>query len=112
MSKCVFCSIVSGDIPSSRVFENSDFVAFHDIHPAAAIHIIVVPRVHTQNIAEFSASSNANFLGAISETAATLQHNGYRVIFNTGEDAGQTEFHVHAHILAGEPLAAMNGNVN
>ncbi|MFZ9309250.1 MAG: HIT domain-containing protein [Candidatus Nanopelagicales bacterium] len=112
MSVCVFCRIVSGEIPSSKVFENDDFVAFHDINPVAPIHVIVVPKVHTKDIAEFSNSSNTNYLVAISETAATFDHNGYRVIFNTGKDAGQTEFHVHAHILAGEPLSAMNGKVH
>lgn len=112
MSDCVFCRIVSGEIPSSRVFENDDFVAFHDINPVAPIHVIVVPKVHAKDITEFSNSSNTNYLAAISETAATFEHNGYRVIFNTGKDAGQTEFHVHAHILAGEPLSAMNGKVH
>lgn len=112
MSACVFCSIVAGDIPSSKVFENGDFLAFHDIQPVAPIHVIVVPKVHSSDIDEFTKTSNANFLAAIAATASLFQHKGYRVIFNTGNDAGQTEFHVHAHILAGERLSAMNGTVN
>lgn len=112
MSVCVFCSIVAGDIPSSQVFENEDFLAFHDIQPVAPIHVIVVPKVHSPNVAEFAQTSNADFLAAIAQTASLFEHNGYRVIFNTGSDAGQTEFHVHAHILAGERLSAMNGIVD
>lgn len=112
MSECVFCSIVAGDIPATKVFEDNDFVAFHDIQPVAPIHVVVVPKVHSSNIAEFSQTSNANFLAAIAETASQFEHNGYRVIFNTDSDAGQTVFHVHAHILAGERLSAMNGTVN
>ena len=93
------------------VFENEDFIAFNDIQPVAPIHIVVVPKVHDSNLSEFAVNSRANFLDAISLTAKTFSHNGYRVIFNTGSDAGQTVFHVHAHILAGERLSGLNGNV-
>lgn len=112
MSGCVFCSIVAGDIPASKVYESPEFVAFYDIQPVAPIHIIVVPKVHSANLAEFAETSEANYLAAIAQTVQGIEHNGYRVIFNTGSDAGQTEFHVHAHILAGERLSPMNGSVD
>ncbi len=108
MNSCVFCSIVTGDVPASKAYENTEFLAFHDIQPVAPIHVVVIPKVHVGNVAEFAKSSEANFLEAIAETASTFNHNGYRVIFNTGADAGQSVFHVHAHILAGERLSAMN----
>lgn len=110
MEDCVFCSIAQGKIPSTKVYEDDDFFAFKDINPVAPVHVLVIPKKHIANIAsltEDDAAVAGKMLFAIQKVAKELglDSDGYRVVFNTGEKAGQTVFHMHAHILGGRELA-------
>jgi histidine triad (HIT) family protein len=103
MSDCIFCKIVAGEIPSRKVAENEHALAFHDINPEQPVHILVVPKKHYSDIADLSLndSTNAAQLMNFAATVANDNTNGhFRLQFNTGELAGQTVFHVHAHILS------------
>jgi histidine triad (HIT) family protein len=107
---CLFCRIVSGDIPSSRVFEDDQLVAFNDINPQAPMHVLVVPRKHIASLNDL-ASSDAALVGAMLMRAAAIakergvDQSGYRTVFNCNADAGQTVFHLHLHVLGGRRMA-------
>ena len=113
MSDCLFCKVVTGDIPSTTVSVTDRTVAFRDIAPQAPVHVLVVPKEHLANVAELGA--RPDLLEAVvthaAEVAAAegLVDRGWRLLFNTGAHAGQTVFHVHAHVLGGEPLGALRG---
>jgi histidine triad (HIT) family protein len=108
--ECLFCSIVTGEIPAEKVVESERTVAFRDINPQAPVHVLVVPREHYPDLAAVAAAA-----GGLLEEIATQAHrvavtlgvadSGYRVVFNTGPDAGQTVAHAHAHVLGGRPMA-------
>ncbi|MGP5918582.1 histidine triad nucleotide-binding protein [Brachybacterium alimentarium] len=104
---CLFCRIVAGEIPSERVHEDDQVIAFKDLHPQAAVHVLVVPREHRRDVRELA--ERPELLGHVAsvaeDIASDLGDGDFRLIFNTGESAGQTVFHVHAHVLAGGPLA-------
>ena len=105
MTNCIFCGIVSGYIPASRVFEDEDVVAFADIHPAAPTHVLVVPRRHIATLDD-AAETDAGLLGKMLWTARRVAADhgladGYRVIMNVQEGAGQSVFHLHLHVLGG-----------
>lgn len=104
---CLFCRIVDCEVPSEKVYEDATTYAFKDINPKAKVHVLVVPREHYRNVDEL-AKADAQLLAHMVEVAQTIadrEYDGaYRLIFNTGEEAGQTVFHVHAHVLTGEPL--------
>ncbi|MCG7426581.1 HIT domain-containing protein [Helcobacillus massiliensis] len=104
---CVFCRIIAGDIPSDRVYEDEDVIAFKDLNPAAPVHVLVVPRKHVPNVVALSAEPA--LLAAVASAAGTVaqqEANGdFRFVFNTGETAGQTVFHVHGHVLAGTDMS-------
>ncbi|MCI1833096.1 MAG: histidine triad nucleotide-binding protein [Bifidobacterium sp.] len=104
---CLFCKIVRGEIPSTKVYEDDTTYAFRDIHPKARVHVLIVPRRHYANAAEL-ASKDPQELAHIVQVAQHIAddafHGSYRLIFNTGLDAGQSVFHVHAHVLTGETL--------
>jgi histidine triad (HIT) family protein len=101
---CLFCSIVEGKIPASKVLENDSVLAFDDINPQAPTHVLVIPKAHFENAAELAAS-DAQTLGELFVVARKIADDrsltGYRTIFNTGADAGQTVFHAHLHLLGG-----------
>ncbi len=103
---CIFCKIISGDLPSSRVFEDDICVAFNDIHPQAPTHILVVPREHIDSL-EKAKQKHKETLGHLLLTAAEIARDkgiserGYRVVINTNADGGQTVFHLHVHLLGG-----------
>jgi histidine triad (HIT) family protein len=126
---CIFCKIAAGTIPSQKVYEDADFYAFRDIHPAAPIHVLVIPRKHVPSLSSCT-SEDAVWLGKMmaliaqlakqlgcaytdatsdaSDARANHGANGFRTVINTGPDGGQEVYHVHAHILAGErPWARM-----
>ncbi len=107
-SDCLFCRIVAGDIPSTQVLNNDHVLAFRDIAPQAPVHIVVIPKAHFANIVELGAgdATQAGELMAAISTIATQEDlaDGFRVVFNTGSDGGQTVEHVHAHVLAGRSL--------
>lgn len=108
MENCLFCKIITGDIPSSKVYEDEYVYAFRDINPQAPVHILVVPKEHiccANAVNESNSSLVAKVFEAIPKIAdAEGLTNGYRVINNCGEDGGQTVMHLHFHILGGKPL--------
>ncbi|GAB3674732.1 histidine triad nucleotide-binding protein [Actinocorallia lasiicapitis] len=102
---CLFCKIINGDVPAERVLESEHALAFRDINPAAPVHVLVVPKAHYANLAELGAdpvatAAVATLAGEVAQ-AEGVAETGYRVVFNTGRDASQTVFHVHAHVLGG-----------
>lgn len=109
---CIFCKIVSGEIPSKKVYEDDQVYAFHDIAPAAPVHILIVPKLHVMAGADEAEQQNAGIFGHIFIAIARIAKqqrlgSGYRVVTNVGEDAGQTLPHLHFHILAGAQLGKM-----
>ena len=109
MSNCLFCKIIAGDIPSTKVYEDDTVLAFRDIAPQAPTHILVIPKAHIGSVAEVSAENSAVVAHIFEVIAAIAKaeglENGYRVVSNCGEDAGQTVHHLHFHILGGKKLA-------
>ena len=105
---CVFCKIAAGEIPSQKVYEDDRVLAFKDLHPVAKVHVLVIPKKHYRDVWEVAAA-DPDLLAHIVEVAqgiARKEYNGsYRLVFNTGLDAGQTVFHAHAHVLTGERMA-------
>lgn len=105
---CLFCKIINGDIPSSKVYEDDAVYAFKDINPNAAVHVLVVPKQHIDSIDcvnESNLDAVSKVINAIPRVAAVCGlTNGYRVITNVGEDGGQSVKHLHFHILGGEKL--------
>ena len=106
---CLFCKIIAGEIPSTKVYEDEKILAFRDIAPQAPTHILVVPKEHIADcnaVTEENAAVVAHIFAAIPRIAkAEGLENGYRVVSNCGEDAGQTVQHLHFHILGGKKLA-------
>lgn len=105
---CLFCKIIAGEIPSSKVYEDDKVLAFKDINPNAAVHVLVIPKEHIDSVDcvnERNIVSVAKVIEAIPVVAkACGLENGYRVITNVGEDGGQSVKHLHFHILGGEKL--------
>ena len=108
MENCLFCKIVAGVIPSTKVYEDEQVLAFRDINPMAPTHILVIPKTHIGSVAEINAQ-NSGVVAHIFEVIPTIAaaeglENGYRVVSNCGPDAGQTVHHLHLHILGGREL--------
>lgn len=107
---CLFCRIVSGEIPAKKVFEDDELVAFEDINPQAPLHVLVVPRAHVATLNDLG-HGHDRLVGAMVRRAAAIASErgvaarGYRTVFNCNADAGQTVFHIHLHVLGGRPLA-------
>ncbi len=107
MEDCVFCKIIKGEIPSNKVYEDDDILAFKDIKPAAPIHILVIPKKHVKSLNEIDdAQLISKIMFAVKNIAKELgfANEGYRVINNCGENGGQAVPHLHFHILAGTKL--------
>ena len=109
MAECLFCAIVAGEIPATKVLETDLILAFRDINPQAPTHILVIPQAHYPDVAALAAA-DAALLGEVIDAARQVAADegvaeaGYRVVFNTGVQAGQTVPHVHGHVLGGRPL--------
>ena len=108
MSDCIFCKIAEGNIPSTKVYEDEMSLAFRDIAPMAPTHILVIPKEHISGISGIN-ESNAALAGhclavAAKVAAAEGLENGYRIVSNCGDDAGQTVHHLHFHILGGKQM--------
>lgn len=105
MDNCIFCKIIKGEIPSTKVYENEYVYAFRDINPVAPVHILVIPKEHISSADEITGENSvavAKVFEAIAEIAKQLGlKDGYRVVNNCGENAGQTVFHMHFHLIAG-----------
>jgi histidine triad (HIT) family protein len=104
---CIFCRIAKGDIPATKVAENDHALAFRDVNPQAPVHILVIPKVHIVSMAE---TDDPTLLGALLHLAVQvakaegLAEQGYRTVINTGQNGGQTVYHLHAHILGGRHM--------
>ena len=105
---CLFCKIIAGDIPSTKVYEDDTVLAFRDIAPQAPTHILVIPKTHIASVAEITAENSAvvaHIFEVIAKVAAQEGlTEGYRVVSNCGDHAGQTVHHLHFHILGGRQL--------
>lgn len=105
---CIFCKIAAGEIPSTKVLEDDDFLAFHDLNAQAPIHVLVIPKQHIVSIAD--EAGDAALLGGVLERARQvarqldLEERGYRVVFNIGNEGGQAVPHLHAHVLGGRQM--------
>ena len=106
---CIFCRIASGEVPSTRVYEDETCVAFNDLSPQAPTHILVIPRRHVDSL-DKAGEDDRDVLGRLLLAAANIAREkgfsdaGYRVVVNTNADGGQTVFHLHLHLLAGRPF--------
>jgi histidine triad (HIT) family protein len=106
---CIFCEIAEGRRPSRRVYEDADLVAFHDLHPQAPLHVLLVPRRHVSSLLDVGAGDEA-LLGALVRRAreiareAGLDERGFRLVMNCGDDAGYSVHHIHLHLLGGRAL--------
>ena len=109
MDDCVFCKIIKGDIPSKKVYEDDDILAFYDINPIAKVHVLVIPKKHITSLLELKEEDKDllfhifNKINEIAEIVGVAK-TGFRVISNVGEDSGQAVKHLHFHILGGEKL--------
>lgn len=109
MEDCLFCKIINKEIPANIVFENENILAFEDIEPQAPIHLLIIPKKHIATINDIEPQDKnicGDILLAAKEIANTMNvdSSGFRIIFNTNEDAGQTVFHIHMHFLAGRKM--------
>ena len=106
---CIFCKIVAGDIPATKIYEDDICIAFNDLSPQAPTHILIIPRDHVDSLDKVK-DNHRQTLGHLLLTAADIAResgfaeNGYRVVINTNSDGGQTVFHLHVHLLAGRPF--------
>jgi len=105
---CIFCKIAAGDIPSKKVHENDELIAFHDLNPQAPVHVLVVPKKHIATLNDATDEDRAllgNILLEIPQIAKTLNvESDYRVVNNCGALAGQSVFHIHFHLLSGRAM--------
>lgn len=107
--KCLFCRIAAGEISAKKVHEDDDVVAFHDINPQAPTHVLVIPRHHIATLDALTDADTATIGTAMVKASRIarelrLEQDGYRVVINNGEGAGQTVFHIHIHLLGGRRL--------
>ena len=109
MNECLFCRIVRKEIPASVIYEDEDVLVFNDINPQAPLHALVIPKRHIATLNDLSPQDDALAGQMIRRAAAIARDQGYgdrgfRTVFNTNADAGQTVFHIHVHVLAGRGL--------
>ncbi len=106
---CIFCKIIAGEIPSTQVYQDEQVTAFHDIHPVAPTHILIIPNKHIPAINDL-APGDEQLVGHLFTTAkelagqAGITESGYRLIINTGPDGGQEVFHLHLHLIGGQKM--------
>jgi len=112
MSDCLFCKIIAGDIPSSKVYEDDQIFVFKDINPKAAVHLLVIPKIHLDSLDDLKIEHQsliAHMMLKLPELARSQGlDNGFRTIINTGPDGGQEVGHLHIHILGGKGLPGFN----
>lgn len=112
MSDCIFCKIIKGDIPSTNVYKDEHVTAFRDINPAAPTHILIVPNKHIESV-NMLIPDDEPLIGKLFASAKLLAaqegiaNSGYRLVVNTGAEAGQTVFHLHLHLLGGRAMRAL-----
>lgn len=108
MENCLFCKIINGEIPSEKVYEDEEILAFKDIHPKAPVHILVIPKKHIASAIEIEEQDEA-LIGKMFIVIKKLAkefglENGYRIVNNCGSDGGQEVMHLHLHLLGGKKL--------
>lgn len=109
MEDCIFCKIIKGEIPSEKVYEDGEVLAFKDIQPAAPIHVLIIPKKHITNLMEVS-EEDSELMGRIVEAIQKIAkqlgiaEKGFRIISNCGPDSGQEVMHLHFHLLAGRTM--------
>lgn len=109
MQDCIFCKIIKGEIPCSKVYEDDKVLAFNDINPQAPVHVLIVPKTHVQSIMDMNLDEY-QIIGHVFNVASKLakelhvDEKGFRIVNNIGEDGGQTVPHVHFHLLGGRSL--------
>ncbi len=119
MSDCLFCKIIAGEIPSQKVYEDEFAFGFQDIRPAAPQHYLIIPKQHIESLAQLTPKRAADqgielgqFMGSYYQSIMKfieergLHQNGFRLVTNTGKQAGQTVFHLHTHVLSGKQMSA------
>lgn len=109
MSRCLFCRIAAGELPTPRLFEDADCLAFRDLHPQAPSHLLVIPRRHLASVNDLEAGDEplVGHLVTVARQLAAREgcaERGYRLVLNCGAEAGQTVFHLHLHLLCGRPM--------
>lgn len=106
---CIFCNLIEGKIPSTKILENENFLAFEDIHPQAKIHILIIPKLHIESFNEMTPDVMAGMTTFIQDVASSIgvQSDGYRLITNIGTHGNQEVKHIHFHLLAGEQLGRL-----
>ncbi|HQL01699.1 MAG TPA: histidine triad nucleotide-binding protein [Smithellaceae bacterium] len=109
MSDCIFCKIVKGDIPCTKVYEDEAILAFEDIHPLAPVHVVIIPKTHVATLMDIDAAGSdiASQLMAAAQNVAKLkkvEKQGFRTVINCNADGGQVVFHLHMHLLGGRKL--------
>ena len=114
MNDCIFCKIAAGEIPCKKAWEDGNVLAFHDIHPQAPVHVLIIPKAHVAAGAGEISSGNSALVGKCFEVIAKLAGeldlvSGFRVVTNSGPAAGQTVPHLHFHMLAGKDLSLIMG---
>jgi len=109
MANCLFCKIIAGEIPASKVYEDDRLIAFNDINPQAPMHVLVVPKRHVATLNDLTAADD-DLVGAMVRAGALIAKErgfdgpGYRTVFNCNAQAGQTVFHIHLHLLGGRTM--------
>ena len=116
MSDCLFCRIVRGELPSRKVYEDEDVLAFHDIHPAAPVHFMIIPKKHVDSLVHCHSEDQA-LLGKILLLAPQLAAgqglaDGFRTVINTGRGGGQEVYHLHVHVIGGGKPRSLAGMVD
>jgi histidine triad (HIT) family protein len=105
---CIFCKIIKGEIPSTKVYEDEKMYVFKDIEPKAKVHLLAIPKDHYKLLSEADENRSETFSYMLNKIPSIASQNGcangYRLVINQGDDAGQTVFHLHMHILGGEEL--------
>ncbi len=106
MSDCIFCKIVAGEIPSERVYEDDKVIVINDLNPGAPVHVLIIPKEHSENILTASPEVLTHVQKILPEITKTLGilEKGFRVVVNTGAEGGQTVPHLHFHVLGGKEL--------
>ena len=112
MQDCIFCKIAAGEIPVEKLFESDDIIAFPDINPVATVHVIIIPKRHFATTLDMSDNAPELFGSMIEASTAVARSkgidlSGFRLILNTNADGGQELFHVHMHLLGGEPIGRL-----
>jgi histidine triad (HIT) family protein len=110
MADCLFCKIVNGEIPAKIVYQDDHVLAFNDVNPQAPVHVLIVPKRHIATLSDLTPDDD-RIVGELARRAAAIASErgisagGYRTVFNTNRDAGQTVFHIHLHLLGGRAMA-------